>query len=122
MLRSLIQSFITAAIERMAAATIGGVVAQSTAESAIQEADCLDRLEEAARAYESAGKPQLAARLRERATAVTADTPGTIQALPNQSHPTMLTDGTAEENGEPTAPSPAKRRRRRSATSQRAEQ
>ncbi len=121
MLKSLLQSFVTAVIERLAATTVGGVAAQAAVESALQEADCLDRIEDAARAYEAAGKPQLASRLRERATTVTAELPSAQQALESPKPTTLLTDAQVEQCDKcPTTPS--KRRRRRSAATGGADQ
>ncbi len=122
MLTSLLQSFVSAVIERLAASTIGGVAAQSAAEAAIQEADCLDRLEEAARSYEAAGKPQLAARLRERAASVTFDTSTAIPSLEHQTKQTALIDAKAKPDEESRSSASPKRRRRRSAASKGAEQ
>lgn len=115
----LLQRFLGRIVERLTALTLGGLAAQSEADAAIHEAECLDRLEEAARHYESAGKPHLAARLRSRASMVNADDPGAmataslLRLTGSASEPPLAISDAVE--GSDASDLPLTRRRRRSA-------
>lgn len=117
-----LQRFLGRIVERLTALTLGGLAAQSEADAAINEAECLDRLEEAARRYESAGKPHLAARLRSRASMVNVDDPGAMATASlsrlsgSVSEPPLaLTDAATGNEADRASDTPPTRRRRRSA-------
>lgn len=119
----LLQRFFGRIVDRLTALTLGGLAAQSEADAAINEAECLERLEAAARQYEAAGKPHLAERLRRRAALVNVDDPGSMAtaslarlggALPEQllALPTATNQIDASDSDEVSDPPPNHRRRR----------
>ena len=108
--------FLGGLVERLLAMAAGSVAARAESDAAIAEADCLDRIEEAARRYDEAGKPHLAERLRRRGAGVSADNPGGMAArlLAGPSSAPLSTPALGVAPPEaPTEEKPVKRRRRR---------
>ena len=106
-----LKNFVARLIDRFVVLALGGLAAQSETDAAINEAECLDRLEETARQYESAQKPHLAERLRRRAALLTIDDPG---AMATPSLASLPDNSTRESLALPAAPTSKRRRRRRS--------
>ncbi len=107
---SRLRGFLASLVERISVLALGSLAAESEADAAINEAECLDRIEQAARRYEAEEKPHLAERLRCRAAALTAGDPG------GQPAPTQLTEPAAKSPlaipDESTAPKRQRRSRR----------
>ncbi len=87
---------------------LGSLAAESEADAAISEAECLDRIEQAARRYEAEEKPHLAKRLRCRATSLTTNTPDGL------TDPAQLTDAADQSPLAIQDKSTAPKRQRRS--------
>ena len=110
-----LKNFFSRMIDRLVVLALGGLAAQSEADAAINEAECLDRLEETARQYEAAQKPHLAERLRRRSALLTIDDPGAMATPSLENHPDNSTnEKLALPASSNSAPKPKRRRRRRS--------
>jgi hypothetical protein len=111
---STLKSFIARLIDRFVVLSLGGLAAQSETDAAINEAECLDRLEETARQYEKAQKPHLAERLRRRAALLTIDDPGAMATPSLASFPETCANESLALPAANRKTLASKRRRRRS--------
>ena len=111
---STLKNFVARLIDRFVVLALGGLAAQSETDAAINEAECLDRLEETARQYEKAQKPHLAERLRRRAALLTIDDPGAMATPSLASLPENSTRESLALPAGKNVPPTSKRRRRRS--------
>ena len=106
--------FFAGLVERLLAMAAGSVAARAESDAALAEAESLDRLETAAQRYDEAGKPQVAERLRQRAAALSVDSPGAMAStfLPAPSAPAGQLPAPTTES----TPSAPRRRRSRHAS------
>jgi len=109
MASSTLRNFVVRITDRLCALVLGSLVAQSEADAALNEVECLDRLEEAALRYDADNKPQLADRLRRRAASLTVDDPGGMAAAALGQLPETTP---AEPLQLPASEAPKRRRRR----------
>ncbi len=70
------QTFRDALKQRLHALLWRSMASDVETDTILQDVANLDRIEQTARQYEAAGKPQLASLLRQRAAAIDADSPG----------------------------------------------
>lgn len=100
-----LKNYLTQAVQRLLARVIGSIANDCEVDAAINEAEYLDRIEEAARRYEAEDKPQLAERLRRRAAVLTGNESEAprFDTLPSSPEPQAL----------PPASTPRRRRSKR---------
>ena len=104
---SILKQFRETLIQRLQGVLWRSVATDVETEAALQDMECLDRLEQAAQRYEAAGKQHLADALRRRASLVASSDPGSsiVAALENMSQePTQdLTPKLSVQNASTTS-------------------
>lgn len=123
------QTFRDAVKERLQALLWRSMASDVETDTILQDVANLDRIEQTARQYEAAGKPQLASLLRQRAAAIDANSPGgtvemAMKALTSNGPVVPLLendiarDNEQENEGFPHETSQPRRKRRRNPTTE----